>query len=91
MQGRRRRIAWLLATTVLVTAIAAAFMLAVDASAKSALQRYSWRAWWSIFIPGAWWAGALAYAVLIFNRPVRALYRRFRSAASDRSKLRDPS
>ena len=91
MQGRRRRIAWLLATTVLATAIAAAFMLAVDASAKSASQHYSWRAWWTIFIPAVWWAGALAYAVLIFNRPVRALYRRFGPAASDRSKLRDPT
>ena len=91
MQGRRRRIAWLLATTVLATAIAAAFMLAVDASAKSASQHYSWRAWWTIFIPAVWWAGALAYAVLIFNRPVCALYRCFLPAASDRSKLRDPT
>ncbi len=84
VQRRWRRIAWLLANTVMAAAIAAAFMLAIDARAKPALQHYSGHAAWTIIIPGIWLAGAAEYAMLIFHRPVRWLWRvllrRFRPA-----------
>ena len=50
---------------------------------------------WTIIIPGIWSASAAGYAMLIFHRPVRWLWRtflrRFRPAASSDSKMRYPS